>query len=98
VPGRKRDIAVDTDGRLLVINLTTSDIADSAGAKAILGAIRNRRPCGKRLFVDRAYDRRKLIGKAAFKDFVIEILRRIDAKPACKSYHHAGSSFGPSLG
>jgi putative transposase len=32
VTGRKRHIAVDTDGRLLMVNLTTADIADSAGA------------------------------------------------------------------
>jgi hypothetical protein len=33
--GRKRRIAVDTDGRLLMVNLTTADIADSAGAQLI---------------------------------------------------------------
>ncbi len=32
IVGRKRHIAVDTDGRLLMVNLTTADIADSAGA------------------------------------------------------------------
>jgi len=31
VVGRKRHIAVDTDGRLLMVNLTTADISDSAG-------------------------------------------------------------------
>ena len=30
--GRKRHIAGDTDGRLLMVNLTTADIADSTGA------------------------------------------------------------------
>lgn len=34
IVGRKRHIAVDTDGRLLMINLTTADISDSAGAQA----------------------------------------------------------------
>jgi hypothetical protein len=29
---RKRHIAVDTDGRLLMVNLTPADISDSAGA------------------------------------------------------------------
>ena len=33
IVGRKRHIAVDTDGRLLMVNLTTADIADSAGAQ-----------------------------------------------------------------
>ena len=34
IVGRKRHIAVDTDGRLLMVNLTTADISDSAGAQA----------------------------------------------------------------
>lgn len=44
VVGRKRHIAVDTDGRLLMINLTSADISDSAGAQMILDAIRKRWP------------------------------------------------------
>jgi transposase len=36
IVGRKRHIAVDTDGRLLMVNLTSADISDSAGAQAIL--------------------------------------------------------------
>ena len=39
IVGRKRHIAVDTDGRLLMVNLTSADISDSAGAQAILDAI-----------------------------------------------------------
>jgi hypothetical protein len=33
---------------------------------------------GKLLFADRAFDRRKLMDKAAYLDFVIEIIRRSD--------------------
>ena len=44
ITGRKRHVAVDTDGRLLMINLTTADISDSAGAQMILDAIRKRWP------------------------------------------------------
>lgn len=84
IVGRKRHIAVDTDGRLLMINLTTADIADSAGAQAILDAIRKRWPWIKHLFADGAHDRRKLMDKAAFNDFVIEIVRRIDSEPGFK--------------
>lgn len=40
VVDRKRHIAVDTDGRLLMINLISADILDSAGAQMILDAIR----------------------------------------------------------
>jgi putative transposase len=58
IVGRKRHIAVDTDGRLLMVNLTTADISDSAGAQ--------------------------VMSKAAFLDFVIEIIRRIDDEPGFK--------------
>jgi hypothetical protein len=40
ITGRKHHIAVDTDGRLLLVNLTPADISDSAGAQAILEANR----------------------------------------------------------
>ena len=77
--GRKRHIAVDTDGRLLMVNLTPAGISDSAGAQMILSAIRKRWPWIKHLFADSAYDRGKLMDKAAYLDFVIEVVRRIDA-------------------
>ncbi|CAH1673109.1 hypothetical protein CHELA40_13806 [Chelatococcus asaccharovorans] len=57
IVGRKRHIAVDTDGRLLMVNLTTADISDRAGAQAILDAIRKRWPWVKHLFADAAYNR-----------------------------------------
>lgn len=53
--GRKRHVAVDTDGRLLMVNLTTADIADSTGAEPILAAIRKRWPWVKHLFANGAY-------------------------------------------
>jgi transposase len=75
IVGRKRHIAVDTDGRLLMVNLTTADIADSAGAQAVL---RKRWPWVKHLFADGAYDRAQLMDKAAFLEFTIEVVRRIE--------------------
>jgi transposase len=54
IVGRKRHIAVDTDGRLLMVNLTPADISDSAGAQMILDAIRRRWPWVKHLFADGA--------------------------------------------
>ena len=56
----KKTVAVDTDGRLLMVNLTTAGISDSAGAQAILGAIRKRWPWIKHFFADGAYDRHQL--------------------------------------
>ena len=78
IVGRKRHIAVDTDGRLLMVHLTSADVSDSAGAQAILDAIRKRWPWVKHLFADGAYDRLKLMDKAAYLDFVVEIIRRSD--------------------
>lgn len=80
ITGRKRHIAVDTDGRLLMVNLTAADISDSAGAQAILDAIRKRWPWLKHLFADGAYDRQQLMDKAAFLDFVIEIVRKMEGQ------------------
>ncbi|TGT35866.1 IS5 family transposase [Mesorhizobium sp. M8A.F.Ca.ET.165.01.1.1] len=75
IVARKRH---DTDGRLLMVNLTTADISDSASAQAILDGIRKRWPWVKRLFADGAYDRLKLMDKATYFDFVVEIIRRSD--------------------
>jgi hypothetical protein len=49
IVGRKCHIAVDTDERLLMVNLTTVDISDSAGAQAILDSIP--KPCRSLLLV-----------------------------------------------
>ena len=81
VVGRKRHVVVDTDGRLLMVNLTPADISDSAGAQMILDAIRKRWPWLKHLFADGAYDRTQLMDKAAFIDFVIKVVRRINDEP-----------------
>lgn len=79
IVGRKRHIAVDTDGRLLMVNLSTADIADSAGAQAVLEALYKRWPKLKHLFADSAYDRRQLLERAAFLHFTIEIIKRTEA-------------------
>ena len=84
IVGRKRYIAVDTDGRLLMVNPTTADISDSACAQAIVAAVRKRWPWLKHLFADGAYDRTKLMDTAAYRDFVLEIVRRTDAEPGFK--------------
>jgi transposase len=84
IVGRKRHIAVDTDGRLLMVNLTTADISDSAGAQDIVAAIRKRWPWLKHLFADGAYDRTRLMDAAAYRDFVLEIVRRTDKEPGFK--------------
>lgn len=47
IKGRTRHIAVDTDGRLLAVNLTPEDMADSTGAGMVLPAMRERWPWGQ---------------------------------------------------
>lgn len=84
IVGRKRHIAVDTDGRLLMVNLTPADISDSAGAQTILDGIRKRWPWVKHLFADGAYDRLKLMDKASHLDFVVEVVRRCDKQKGFK--------------
>ena len=78
IVGRKRHIAVDVDGRLLTVGITTANISDSAGAQVILDALRERWPWVKHLFADGAYDRLQRMDKAAFLAFTLEIVSRID--------------------
>lgn len=94
---KKRHIAVDADGRLLMVNLTSAGVEDAAGAERIITAIRQRWPlqvCGaalilagpdrrlgrrwpKHLFADGAYDRGKLMSKAAYRDVAVEVVRKL---------------------
>ena len=67
-----------------MVNLTTADISDSAGAQYILDAIRKRWPWLKHFFADGAYDRGKLMDKAAFLDFTVEVIKRITGEPGFK--------------
>ena len=76
IVGRKRHIAVDTDGRLLMVRMTPADVADSTGAMPILEALKLKWPGVKHLFGDGAYDRTKLLDKAKALDMVVEVVRR----------------------
>lgn len=78
VSGRKRHIAVDTDGRPLAMNLTPADIADSIGAQMVLDGLVERWPWVKHLFGDSAYDRRTLMDKAALLDFTVEVVKALE--------------------
>ncbi|HLL18395.1 MAG TPA: IS5 family transposase [Rubrivivax sp.] len=80
VCGRKRHIAVDTDGRLLMVRLTPADLSDSAGGQLILDALRKRWPWLKHLFADSAYDRGRLMSKAAFLDFTLEVVHKLEGQ------------------
>ncbi len=49
-----------------------------------MDAIRKCWPWVKRFFADGAYDRRRLLDKAAFLDFAVEVVRRSDNDPGFK--------------
>jgi putative transposase len=76
VKGPKRHIAVDTDGSLLMVNLTTADVQDAQGAEQIIKAVRQPWPWLEHPFADGAYDRGWLMGQADYRDFVVEIVRK----------------------
>lgn len=69
------------DIALMMVNLMSADISDSAGAQVILDAVRKRWPWLKHLFADGAYDRTQLMDRAAFHACVIKVVRRIDKQP-----------------
>lgn len=96
--GRKRHVAVDTDGRLLMVNLTPADISDSAGAQAILDAIRKRWPWLTHLFADGAYDRCRLMDKAASSTSPSRSSVASTPNPASRCCRVGGSSSAPSPG
>ncbi|BAF89823.1 transposase [Azorhizobium caulinodans ORS 571] len=78
-----------------MVHLTSADISDSAGAQMMLDAIRKRWPWVKHLFADAAYDRLKLMDKAAYLDFVVEIIRRDGkASKSCRAAGLSSATFG----
>jgi hypothetical protein len=81
---------VDTDGHLLMVNLTAADVQDAAGAEHIVKAIRKRWPWLKHLFADGAYDRGKLMSTAAYHDFVIEGVRKLAGQSVDLAYVDQG--------
>src|ERR1700719_3478189 len=98
IVGRKRHVAVDTDGRLLMVNLTTADISDSAGAQMILDSVRKRWPGSSTCSpiapttAPRSWTRPPS-STSPSKSSNGPIPRR-----ASKSFHAAGSSSAPSDG
>jgi transposase len=99
IVGRKRHVAVDTDGRLLMVNLNPVDVSDSAGAQAILDAIRKRWPWLKHLFADAGY---ATAPSSWTRPPSSTSWSRSSAAPtnrwASKSSRDAGSWSGPSAG
>jgi hypothetical protein len=98
IVGPKRHIAVDTDGRLRMVNLTAADISDSAGAQMILDRVRERWPWLKHLFADSAYDRTKLMEKPRSSTSPSKLSSGQIPRRASKFFPVAGLSSAPSDG
>lgn len=77
-------MAVDTDERLLVVNLTPIHYLRQRHGPGDLDAIRKRWPWKNYLVTDGAYECTQFMDKAAFLEFVIEIVRRIAAEQSFK--------------
>ena len=67
-----------------MVNLTAADISDSMDAQTILDGIRKRWPWVKHIFADGAYDRLKLMDKASYLDFVVEVIGHSDPQQGFK--------------
>lgn len=88
IVGFNLHIAVDTDGRLLLVRLTPVDIPDSAGGQMILDAICKRWPWINHRFADEAYNRLQLMDRAAFLNFTVEIIRWSDTAKGFEILQH----------
>jgi hypothetical protein len=71
---------VETEGRLVMLSLTPAGVQDAADAERIITAIRKRWRWLKPLLADGAYDRGKPMRKAARRDVVIGIVRKLTGK------------------
>jgi putative transposase len=61
-----------------MVNLTPADVQDARGAEGIIAAVRRRWPWLKHLFADgAAYDRGRLMSQAAYRGFVIGVVREL---------------------
>lgn len=61
IKGRKRHIAVDSQGNLLGVQVTGADVSDAQGAYAVLDAVLGRYRSVRVVIADGAYDREDLL-------------------------------------
>jgi transposase len=75
IKGRKRHIAVDTLGLLLVVIITAASIQDSAGGKTVLDHLSVARPTVTKSWVDGGYNS-GVVTHGAAKGIDVEVVRR----------------------
>jgi putative transposase len=79
VKGRKRHIAVDTLGLLLVVVVHSAGIQDRDGAKGVFAQLKPAFPRLERIFADGGYAGALVAWVAAFAGWVLEIVQRAAA-------------------
>lgn len=81
VKGRKRHIAVDTLGLLLVVVVTSASISDRAGAQRLAGGLRDHFPRLVTLFADAGYSGSWLAGwLRTVGGWALEIIRGVSGQ------------------
>ena len=76
VLGRKRHLAVDTDGRLLGVDVTTADVQDQDGSLPLARRIVHLCPWSKTIVVDGGYKGKFIDGVQNGLGRVVEVVKR----------------------
>lgn len=74
--GRKRHIAVDIDGRLLAVDVTTADVQDQDGGIPLVHRLVRLCPWIKTVVVDGGYKNRFIEAVQAGANRVVQVLKR----------------------
>lgn len=76
--GRKRHVAVDTDGRLLGVRVTSADVQDQDGGIALMKRLVRLYPWVRKVVVDGGYKNRFRDAVQATAERVVEVVKRPD--------------------
>ena len=76
VMGRKRHVAVDTDGRLLAVSVTCADVQDQDGGIALVRRLVRLCPWVKTVVVDGGYKKRFADAVQALGGRAVEVVKR----------------------
>ena len=78
VVGRKRHVAVDIDGRLLAVKITTADVQDQDGGIPLVQRLVRLCPWIKTIVVDGGYKNRFIEAVQAGSSRIVEVVKRPD--------------------
>ena len=78
VVGRKRHIAVDTDGRLLAVRITTADVQDQTGGILLVKRLVKLYPWIRTVVVDGGYKKTFVEAVQAMANRAVEVVKRPD--------------------